>query len=215
MGLEPDPNSASPELVLSQALNQKIREWLEREGETQASFAKRLGLKQGTISALLRGRRRKQALDFYEDVAAVFQQPLSELIRDLEITVAASRARPHRRKNTKTAATDASHVVSSGVVAHDTIPSTLADRQAAIEERTAKIEATLEAILEQITTAYERFLEQEYGRDLHARTVLAAIASAAQRPGGSVAKEHRPSPGARGTRSPARRVGHTGRRKTA
>jgi transcriptional regulator with XRE-family HTH domain len=76
--------SPSPPTTLSQALTQKIRELLQREGWSQRTLANRLGVTQGAVSYLLAEKRRASVLDYYERLASVFGMSLSILIADLE-----------------------------------------------------------------------------------------------------------------------------------
>jgi len=81
-------------MTLSQALNQKIRELLRRERWSQREFATQLGVSPGTVSHLINGKRRASGLDEYEQLARVFDMPLSVLIADLERRVAANAIGP-------------------------------------------------------------------------------------------------------------------------
>ena len=77
---EPTP----PPSTLGQALNQKIRELLERKRWSQREFAQHLGVTQGAVSYMLAEKRRASVLDYYERLAGVFGVSLSVLIVDLE-----------------------------------------------------------------------------------------------------------------------------------
>ena len=75
---------ATASLSLTQALNAKIREFLERERLSQREFAARLGVTQGAVSYLLAEKRRVSVLDYYERLATVFGTSLSLLVAELE-----------------------------------------------------------------------------------------------------------------------------------
>jgi transcriptional regulator with XRE-family HTH domain len=85
-------------VTLSEALILTIREWLAREGWSQREFAERLGVTQSTVSFLLGRKRRMQALDFYERVAATMGLPLSQLFADLEARVTVIDKQKRRRR---------------------------------------------------------------------------------------------------------------------
>jgi len=70
--------------TLSQALNQKIREFLETQRLSQREFAAELGVTQGAVSYMLAEKRRASVLDYYERLARIFDLSLSALIADLE-----------------------------------------------------------------------------------------------------------------------------------
>jgi Predicted transcriptional regulators len=70
--------------TLTEALGEKVRELLIERRWTQRDLATHLGSSQGALSFLLMGQRRQKSLPYYERVAAVFEVPLSTLIRDLE-----------------------------------------------------------------------------------------------------------------------------------
>jgi transcriptional regulator with XRE-family HTH domain len=76
--------------TLSDALRDKIRTVLRAQRWTQREFARRLGVTQGAISYLLAGKRRRDTLEAYADVADVLGVSLSTLIADLEQRVGAT-----------------------------------------------------------------------------------------------------------------------------
>ena len=84
------PAAPAP-LTLAQALRDKLRELLQLKQWPQRTFAKRLGMSQGAVSSLILAKRRADVLDYLEKIANLgFGIPLSDLVRDLEVRVAAS-----------------------------------------------------------------------------------------------------------------------------
>jgi transcriptional regulator with XRE-family HTH domain len=85
--------------TLEEALTWKMRELLLEKGWSQQMLAQQLDLTQATVSAMLTGKRRSDALQFYERLAALCGVRLSVLIYDLETRVdAATRPRAPRQR---------------------------------------------------------------------------------------------------------------------
>jgi len=71
--------------TLAEALGQRLRTLLHRKHWSQRTLAQRLGTTQGAISYLVSGKRRGDALDYYQKIAQVaFGMRLSDLVRLLE-----------------------------------------------------------------------------------------------------------------------------------
>jgi transcriptional regulator with XRE-family HTH domain len=98
-GAPPPLAPAGASLTLGQALAARVRELLVDKGWSQQQLATRLGVTQGAVSHWLGGKRRVDSFGYYERLAEIFQLTLSELCRDLEVRVDASKRsrRPRRR----------------------------------------------------------------------------------------------------------------------
>lgn len=127
--------------TLSQALTEKIREFLTERHWSQRQFAKRLGVTQGAVSYLLAEKRRATVLDYYEQLAGVFGMPLSHLIADLEQRVGPAASDVPRQP------TADSHAAPSVHADAETDPRRyILDRSAVLVESTL-VRAFIEALL--------------------------------------------------------------------
>jgi transcriptional regulator with XRE-family HTH domain len=89
-------------MTLSEALRAKIRDWLHDHHWSQRDFARRLGMSQGSISYFLAKKRRAADLEYYAQLAQLFEVSLSALVAELEQRMAGQpvTATPTPRRDT-------------------------------------------------------------------------------------------------------------------
>jgi transcriptional regulator with XRE-family HTH domain len=86
-------------LTLSKALAEKLTELLYTKHWTERDLAKLLNCSQSRINYLLKSKRRTRTLDFYVELAQLWDLELSELIKDLEARVARASDDKKRRSS--------------------------------------------------------------------------------------------------------------------
>jgi len=71
-------------VTVSEALSEKMLEFMAARGWTQRQLGAQLACSQAAVNAILKKRRRRQALDFYTRLATVFGVSLAEMFQELE-----------------------------------------------------------------------------------------------------------------------------------
>ncbi len=74
-----------PRVGVSAELRVELKDLMQKRELTQKDLAEKLNRSQGSISMILSGSRRGDALEILEELAGVFEVPLSELVHRAEV----------------------------------------------------------------------------------------------------------------------------------